>query len=404
MPEPIDRYEFAQSLRHPNAAPFYGPSASILLIADGVDDSQFAKSRAPISPTAPGAHGARCRRAALRSIPNSAASSSRPDLAFPQSLRVNYSFGFAGRDRRRSLRSLSFASPGRTRPGQLLRDRRFTRGPTLESAIAQWNQLIALTPASTGVIVLPNFECFSIDLTGEAAIQLPAGRNLSLHRGQPITSAGALNVIWNHSCVTLTGNIEVIGTAGTALPDGEVEPAGQLLISGLWIAGQLSITGETRQHSDRRLDPGSRRRPHPQWRAYLPRRPQYSGHRRGSHTHRDPLHHRAHRRRPRRHARASARASWTRHRPAASPTPLLISPPPARDLHVEDSTMIGKVHTRTIPLASNTIFYARRPRRDPWPAAVWASRRQTGCVRFCCSAFRLDHPAAVSVSSARRGQ
>jgi hypothetical protein len=53
------------------------------------------------------------------------------------------------------------------------------------------------------------------------------------------------------------------------------------------------------------------------------------------------------------------------------------------DLHVENSTIIGKVHTRTIPLASNTIFVARRPRRDPWPAAVWSSRVQTGCVRFC---------------------
>jgi len=49
--------------------------------------------------------------------------------------------------------------------------------------------------------------------------------------------------------------------------------------------------------------------------------------------------------------------------------------------------VIGKVHTRTIQLASNTIFFARRPRRDPWPAAIWASRRQTGCVRFCWLPF-----------------
>jgi hypothetical protein len=53
------------------------------------------------------------------------------------------------------------------------------------------------------------------------------------------------------------------------------------------------------------------------------------------------------------------------------------------DLHVEDSTIVGKVRTRTMTLASNTIFYARRPSRDPWEAAIWASRRQTGCVRFC---------------------
>jgi hypothetical protein len=53
------------------------------------------------------------------------------------------------------------------------------------------------------------------------------------------------------------------------------------------------------------------------------------------------------------------------------------------DLHVEDSTIIGRVRTRTMQLASNTIFHARLGARDPWPAPVWASRRQSGCVRFC---------------------
>ena len=56
---------------------------------------------------------------------------------------------------------------------------------------------------------------------------------------------------------------------------------------------------------------------------------------------------------------------------------------PGGDLHVEDSTVIGKVRTRTITLASNTIFHAGLVRHDPWAAPVWASRRQTGCVRFC---------------------
>jgi hypothetical protein len=57
------------------------------------------------------------------------------------------------------------------------------------------------------------------------------------------------------------------------------------------------------------------------------------------------------------------------------------------DLHVEDSTIVGKVRARTITLASNTIFHARRSRHDGWPAAVWASRRQAGCVRFCALPF-----------------
>jgi hypothetical protein len=50
---------------------------------------------------------------------------------------------------------------------------------------------------------------------------------------------------------------------------------------------------------------------------------------------------------------------------------------------VEDCTFVGRVRTRAFSLASNTIFFARRLRHDPWPAAIWASRRQTGCIRFC---------------------
>jgi hypothetical protein len=57
------------------------------------------------------------------------------------------------------------------------------------------------------------------------------------------------------------------------------------------------------------------------------------------------------------------------------------------DLHVEDSTVIGKVWVRTLKLASNTIFHTRRATHDPWKAAVWSSRRQTGCVRFCSLPF-----------------
>ncbi len=52
-------------------------------------------------------------------------------------------------------------------------------------------------------------------------------------------------------------------------------------------------------------------------------------------------------------------------------------------LHVEDSTIIGKLRTHRLPLASNTTFLARRPVHDPWQAAIWCTRRQSGCVRFC---------------------
>jgi hypothetical protein len=53
------------------------------------------------------------------------------------------------------------------------------------------------------------------------------------------------------------------------------------------------------------------------------------------------------------------------------------------DLHIEESTVVGKVHVRTMELASNTIFLARRAWHDSWKAALWCSRQQAGCVRFC---------------------
>jgi hypothetical protein len=52
------------------------------------------------------------------------------------------------------------------------------------------------------------------------------------------------------------------------------------------------------------------------------------------------------------------------------------------ELHIEDSTVIGKVHTVSMTLASNTIFLSRLANGDPWAAPVWSDRRQEGCVRF----------------------
>jgi hypothetical protein len=51
-------------------------------------------------------------------------------------------------------------------------------------------------------------------------------------------------------------------------------------------------------------------------------------------------------------------------------------------LRVENSTIIGKVHTREIELASNTIFLADLAEDDDWEAPVHCERLQEGCVRF----------------------
>jgi hypothetical protein len=52
-------------------------------------------------------------------------------------------------------------------------------------------------------------------------------------------------------------------------------------------------------------------------------------------------------------------------------------------LSVTSSTIIGKVHTSSLDLASNAIFVATQVTGDGWQAPVWSDRRQQGCVRFC---------------------
>jgi hypothetical protein len=55
---------------------------------------------------------------------------------------------------------------------------------------------------------------------------------------------------------------------------------------------------------------------------------------------------------------------------------------PGGMLHIENSTIIGKVNTMLMELASNTIFLARLAEEDKWTAPVRAERRQQGCVHF----------------------
>jgi hypothetical protein len=59
---------------------------------------------------------------------------------------------------------------------------------------------------------------------------------------------------------------------------------------------------------------------------------------------------------------------------------------PGGTLSVRESTIIGKLHARSITLASNSIFLAARKRApavDAWTAPVIVERRQQGCLRFC---------------------
>ena len=51
-------------------------------------------------------------------------------------------------------------------------------------------------------------------------------------------------------------------------------------------------------------------------------------------------------------------------------------------LEIVNTTVIGKLHTRILQLASNTIFYAALEVGDGWTAPLHAEQTQTGCVRF----------------------
>ncbi len=56
---------------------------------------------------------------------------------------------------------------------------------------------------------------------------------------------------------------------------------------------------------------------------------------------------------------------------------------PGGALTLDSCTVIGKVHTQQLSLASDSIFVAAlAPAGDTWLAPLWAERRQIGCVRF----------------------
>lgn len=51
-------------------------------------------------------------------------------------------------------------------------------------------------------------------------------------------------------------------------------------------------------------------------------------------------------------------------------------------LQIENSTVLGKVHTRLLELASNTIIMAGLAQDDTWATPIQSVQKQTGCVRF----------------------
>jgi hypothetical protein len=370
VPAPIARAELTS---------YYTPE-NIWLVADGVPVSPGQVCRANLADRP---DGSRCvpPPGKIAIDPELGRIRFAADLSVPQSLEVSYWYGFPARigggpyNRTTVLKDVLPPSPGFT---AVVGSPEF---PALETAVAGWNAFASGSAAPAGVIVVQGYGSLTVDVTGPAAIQLPPEANLAIVAGQP-------DLTWKDSLVTLTGDIEVTGLTGTpAQPNGASQPgtgplAGQLLINGIWLAGRLLVSGApcTVNVSDSTLVPGhellSDGTPlHPgepsilvtAIGATLVLNRVISG----------PV--------------AAGESGSTRIAgsviDATSPYyvayagPDLASAGP--DLCVEGSTLIGKVRARTITLASNSIFHARLGNRDPWQAAVWASRQQSGCVRFC---------------------
>ena len=184
------------------------------------------------------------------------------------------------------------------------------------------------------------------------------------------------------SCVTLRGPVEIRGQQQPAEDPDNLPPAGQLVVNGVWISGSVQIDGDPAnvQFSDCTFVPGIALS-----RVGLPVTPGdpsivvstpgtslslvrcISG--------------------PIGVAVGTTTRICTSIVDSSSRCSVAYAGPDlaseGADLHIEDSTVIGKVRVHTMELASNTIFLALRARHDPWHAAVWCSRQQSGCMRFC---------------------
>ena len=363
VPQPIRRREF---YKHITA--FYGPS--IMLKTDGVPVPASHICCRDLSDGPNGDWG--CTMKGMISIdPMLGRIQLAANIAVPKQLTVTYTYGSGG----------PIGGGAYPRTVSLPANPTFTAQvgsaatPTLESAVAAWN---GLAPGAVGMILLPGFQSVSANLTGSAAIQIPSNSQLWILAAE-IHSSGVPS--FEGSCTTIKGNIQVNGVQ-IAGPGGTTLPLGQLSVSGLWISGSVEVNGDACSVNlmDTTLVPGIAltRDGSPT----QPGEPSLIVSSIGtaltlSNCISGPI------------GIAEGGSACISSSTIDSCNPGNIAYAGAdlashgADLRIEECTVVGKVWTRTLQFASNTIFLARRPRRDPWQAAVWSSRVQVGCVRFC---------------------
>jgi hypothetical protein len=299
-----------------------------------------------------------------------------PGIAVPDEIRITYCYGAAAPigggpyDRSAGLSQLSSLQPGFSAA--------VDSGAEFAAAVAAWN---TQPPGTTGRILLENVDAFHCDLTGANAILLPATSQLWIAAAQ-VSSANGSVPIYNSSLAVLHGDIEVSGQPIAGENPASPPLPGNCNINGIWLSGRLSVSGSAANVflCDSTVVPGISLKS--DGHATEPGAPSIIV--------------------------ASAAATVVLQRAVTGPVIAAVgasvrvcnsiidagSPcavayaatdmnAGGADLHIEESTVIGKVHVHALTLASNTIFYGRLTRRDAWPGALWCDNRQSGCVRFC---------------------
>jgi hypothetical protein len=377
VPEPIDLRRF-----HCRPGDFYPGAFELFADGEAVPLGQIIAAN-----LTPGPDGSVCTppKGKIAVDPHCGRIQYGPGLALPKVLLVNYNYGAPAAigggpyDRTASILTPA-AQPNADfsnaeNPFQAIVPS--TKYPTLKAAVAAWNKL----PANcAGTIGLTNFETLSVDLVGADAIRIPS-QSVLLIASATATAAGALE--WNNACATLEGDIEIFAPAPILGPDDIPLTTGQVQISGVWQNGRLLLTGAEAnvQIADSTLTPGVRRNPHGQ--AEQPDEASVIGSGDALATNLSlnrvvcgPIALNA----------ASSARILSSIIDAGDRYAVAFSGPdkssPGASLHIEETTIIGRVWTKTLRLASNTLFIAKLGAYDPWLASVWSERVQTGCVRF----------------------
>ncbi len=372
VPQPILRREFFKNL-----GAFYGANNSVTLFADDlpIDVSRVCCGDLSDLPSHPWG----CTPSKKVSIdPVLGRIQFAADFPPPKKVEVSYCYGFPAEigggpyDRTPSLPTFDLSR------FDLINVVGSSAAPTLAAAIANWN---ALAAGSQGMIILPGFETLDVSLAGADAIVLPPESQLWILSAQ-VPTPGVNDFIYDDSLTVLRGDIEVKAQKNIAADGVTVLPAGQLSISGVWISGSVKISGDAAsvQFMDCTLVPGiSLERP---GQPTQPGKPSITV--------------------PAAEVTLSLIGCITGPIGASVGgatricSSILDSGSPSSvayaavdldgdgaDLHIEEATVIGKVHVRTMELASNTIFLASLAPHDSWKAALWCNRQQAGCVRFC---------------------